>query len=355
MGLKILAINPGSTSTKFGVYSNEELVFEKTLRHDVEELKNFEKIIDQLDFRKNSILNCLSEAKIELSELDAVVGRGGAMEPVLGGTYEVNERMLTDTRVARRGEHASNLGAHIAKDIAGIYGIPSFIVDPPAVDEMCDLARITGVDGFERESKFHALNQKAVAKRFSKEIEKDYDSLNLIVAHLGGGISVGAHEKGKIIDVNDAFTGDGPFSPERAGGLPTNVVMKLCLSGKYSKNDIVKMLVGKGGYVSYLGTNDGRKVSEMIDAGDEKAKLIYEAMAYQIAKSIASNAAVLKGNVDAIIITGGLAYDERFVETIKERINFIAPIIVYPGEDELLALTQGALRVLRKEEEVKVY
>ena len=355
MELKILAINPGSTSTKFAVYSNEKPLFEETIRYSSEELSGFEKIIEQLDFRKNSIINYLKNINFDMESISAVVGRGGGLDPIAGGTYSVNERMLTDTRIAKRGEHASNLGAHIANDIAKNLNVPAYIVDPPAVDEMCDVARITGLKGYERESKFHALNQKSVSIRYAKEAGKSYEDLNVIVAHLGGGISIGAHKKGKVIDVNDALLGDAPFSPERTGALPTGVVIELCMSGKHSKKDIIKMLVGNGGFMSHLGTNDGREVSELADKGDEKAKLIIEAMAYQVSKQIGSNAAVLKGAVDGIIITGGLAYDDKIVGLIRESVGFIAPVTVYPGEDELLALTQGALRVLTMEEELKIY
>jgi butyrate kinase len=353
--LNVLAINPGSTSTKFAVYLNEKPVFEETLRYSPEELGIFEKIIDQSEFRKKSILDYLERIDFDLNTLDAVVGRGGALMPVPGGTYQVNENILEDTRIGRRGQHASNLGAHIAHEIASEMDIPSFIVDPPVVDEMCDLARVTGLKGYERESKFHALNQKAVSRRYAAEHGEKYEDLNLIVAHLGGGISIGAHEKGRIIDVNDALLGDAPLSPERAGAMPTGVMVELCMSGKYTKREIMKMLVGKGGFVSHFGTNDGREVSQMAENGDQRAKLVLDAMAYQVSKHIGANAAVLKGKVDGIIITGGLAYDKKIVDSIEERIGFLAPVVAYPGEDELLALAQGVFRVLNGEEEAKIY
>ncbi|HAS73377.1 MAG TPA: butyrate kinase [Clostridiales bacterium UBA8960] len=352
---RILAINPGSTSTKIAIYDNEKEVFETTLRHSNEEIDKFEKITDQYDFRKDVILTALNDNGINLTKLSAVVGRGGLLKPIKGGTYAVNDKMVEDLHAAQMGEHASNLGGMIAHEIANQLNIPAFIVDPVVVDEMQEVARISGMPEIARVSIFHALNQKAVARRYAKETGKPYDSLNLIVAHLGGGISVGAHQNGRVIDVNNALDGEGPFSPERTGGLPIGDLAKLCFSGNYTHADIKKMIKGKGGLVAYLGTNDGRDVVKMIENGDENAKLIFEAMAYQVAKEIGSCATVLKGKVDAIILTGGLAYGEMLTNWIQSRVAFISEVIIYPGEDEMSALAQGGLRVLRKEEDAQLY
>lgn len=352
---RILAINPGSTSTKIAIYDNEKEVFETTLRHSNEEIDKYDKITDQYDFRKDVILTALNENGINLTKLSAVVGRGGLLKPIKGGTYAVNNKMVEDLKAAQMGEHASNLGGMIAQEIANQLNIPAFIVDPVVVDELEPVARISGMPEIQRISIFHALNQKAVARRYANETGKPYDTLNLIVAHLGGGISVGAHHNGRVIDVNNALDGEGPFSPERTGGLPVGDLAKLCFSGKYTHADIKKMIKGKGGLVAYLGTNDGRDVVKMIENGDENAKLIFEAMAYQVAKEIGSCAAVLKGKVDAVILTGGLAYGEMLTSWIKSRVSFISDVVIYPGEDEMSALAQGGLRVLRKEEEAQLY
>ncbi len=352
---RVLAINPGSTSTKVAVYDNENLLFEQVVRYSNEELAPFDSVIAQYEFRKNGILQMLADKDIALESLDAVVGRGGLLKPISGGTYAVNAAMLETLRLAERGEHASNLGGVIAKEIGDKLNIPSYIVDPVVVDELADIARVSGIPGCDRGSIFHALNQKAVARKIAKELGKSYETANLIVAHMGGGITVGAHQGGRVIDVNDALYGEGPFSPERTGSIPTGHMLELCFNGKYTLNEVKKLIAGKGGLVAYLGTNDGREVGKRIEAGDMKAKLIYEAMAYQIAKEIAANAAVLSGDVDAIVLTGGLAYDQMFVKWITERVRFIAEVKVVPGEHEMIALTEGALRVLRGEESAKEY
>ncbi len=352
---RLLVINPGSTSTKIAIFDNENLVLEETLRHSNEELAEYSTIFDQYQFRKNIILEILEKKGIDISKLSAVVGRGGLLKPIPGGTYNVNDSMLEDLRKGVLGEHASNLGGVIAHEIASQLNIPSYIVDPVVVDEMEEIARVSGMIDIQRVSIFHALNQKAVARRFASENKKNYEELNLIVAHLGGGISIGAHKKGKVIDVNNALDGEGPFSPERSGGLPVGDLVKLCYSGKYSLDEMKKKIKGKGGLVAYLGTNDAKKVSEMVEAGDEKAKLVFEAMAYQIAKEIGSMSTVLEGQVDGIILTGGIAYNNMFTSWIKERVGFIAEVVVYPGEDELIALAEGGLRVLRGEEQAKEY
>jgi butyrate kinase len=352
---KILTINPGSTSTKIAVFDNEELVFEKTLRHSSEEIGKYEKISDQFEFRKSVIEEAVLEAGVKISDLDAVVGRGGLLKPITGGTYAVDEDMIEDLKVGILGEHASNLGGLIAKEIGDSVGIPSYIVDPVVVDELNDLARVSGIPELDRKSIFHALNQKATARRASRDLNKKYEDCNFIVAHMGGGISVGAHLKGNVIDVANALDGEGPFSPERSGGLPVGDLVKMCFSGKYTQDDIKKKIKGNGGLVAYLNTNDGREVEAMIEAGNEKAKLVYEAMAYQVAKEIGACAAVLKGDIDSILLTGGIAYSKLFANMIIERVNFLGEVKVYPGEDEMIALAQGGLRVLNKDEEAKVY
>jgi len=297
----------------------------------------------------------LEKNNIALESLDGVVGRGGLLNPIEGGTYEVNDRMLEDLKAGLLGEHASNLGGILAYEISKAIDKKSFIVDPVVVDEMQDVARISGLKEIERKSIFHALNQKAVARKYAKAIDRKYEDLNLIVAHLGGGVSVGTHEKGRVIDVPNALDGEGPFSPERAGSLPVGDIVNICFSGEYTKEEVKKMLKGNGGIVSYLNTNDAREVEDRIKDGDQYAKLIYYAMAYQVAKEIGASAAVLKGKVDGIIITGGIAYDKVFTSWIEERVSFIGPVTVYPGEDELTALAEGGLRVLRGEEEAKIY
>jgi len=353
--LKILAINPGSTSTKISLYENEIPIFTKNLSHSAEEIKKYDKISDQYEFRKEIILNAVKESGTDLSEIDVIVGRGGNMKPVQGGTYEINEAMVKDLKIGVMGQHASNLGGIIAHSIATELGICSYVVDPVVVDEFEEYARISGMPGIERKSKDHPLNQKAAARKAAKELGGTYADYNFIVAHLGGGISVGVHKKGKVVDVNNALDGDGPFSPERSGGVPIGSLVDMCFSGEYSKEEIKKKITGNGGLVAYLGTNDGREVQKRIKSGDKYAKLIYETMAYQISKEIGAAAAVLKGDVNAVILTGGIAYDNEFVSWIRERVEFIAPVKVYPGENEMEALVQGVLRVLRGEEQLKSY
>ncbi|KPU46321.1 butyrate kinase 2 [Oxobacter pfennigii] len=352
---RMLIINPGSTSTKIGVYENLKPQLVETIRHSSEELSGFNHISEQYGFRRDVILKVLESKGIDIKSIDAVIGRGGLLKPMVSGTYEINDEMLKNLKDKNTSQHASNLGAIIAYEIASSINVPSFIVDPVVVDEMEDIARYSGMPEINRKSIFHALNQKAVAKRYAKENNQKYEELNLIVAHLGGGISVGAHKIGRIVDVNNALDGEGPFSPERSGGLPVGELIKLCFSGKYTHDEIMKKVVGKGGLTAYLGTSDARAVEEMINDKDEKAKLIYEAMAYQVAKEIGSCAAVLEGNVDAIILTGGLAYSQMLTQWIMERVNFISKVVVYAGEDELLALAEGGLRVLTGEEKSKVY
>ena len=355
MAYKLLIINPGSTSTKIGVYEGEKEILEETLRHSAEEILKYDTIFDQLDFRKEVILKVLKEKGIDINELDAVVGRGGMLKPIEGGTYEVNEAMVEDLKIGVQGPHASNLGGILSNEIAKEIGKRAFIVDPVVVDEMEEVARLSGVPELPRKSKFHALNQKAVAKRYAKEHNTSYEDVNLIVVHMGGGVSVGAHRKGRVIDVNNALDGDGPFSPERAGGVPSGELLEMCFSGKYSKEEVYKKLVGKGGFVAYANTNDARDLIKLSQEGDEKGSLIFNAFIYQIAKEIGSMAVVLDGEVDAIVLTGGIAYSDYVTNAINKKVKWIAPMVVYGGEDELLALAQGAIRVLDGVEEAKVY
>ena len=355
MSVKSLIINPGSTSTKIGVFEDETLLFEETLRHSTEEIAQFANIVDQKDFRKKIITDLLESKNFDIKSLNVVVGRGGMLKPIPGGTYAVSEELLADLKAGVQGQHASNLGGILAKEIGDSIGVPSYIVDPVVVDELMPIARYSGVPELPRVSIFHALNQKAVAKRYAKEIGKAYESLRLIVVHMGGGVSVGAHENGRVIDVFNALDGDGAFSPERAGGVPNGALIKMCFSGKYTEKEVYGKMVGKGGFNAYLGTNDMREVTKQADGGDEKAIEAKQAFLLQVAKDIGSMACVLNGKVDQIIVTGGIAYGADVVAALKERAEWIAPFTVYPGEDELLALAQGALRVLKGEEEAKNY
>jgi len=350
-----LIINPGSTSTKIAVFKDAEPVHTETIRHSVRDLERYAKIIDQFEYRLEIVKDNIKNSGIDASELNAVVGRGGPLRPVPGGTYLVNEKMLRDMREERRGSHASNLGGMIAHAMAAELNIPAFIVDPVSVDEMEPIARVSGMPDNPRESLFHALNQKAVARRAAEELARDYMDVNFIVAHLGGGISVGAHQRGRVIDVNNALPGDGPFSPERSGGVPAGKLVEMCYSGCLSREEMGKKLVGNAGLAAYLGTNDAIEVEKRINNGDEEAKLVYRAMAYQVSKEIGACAAVLKGNIDAIIITGGIAHSSMLVKWIEEQVGFMAPVSVFPGEDEMQALACGGIRVLSGAESAKTY
>lgn len=353
---KILVINPGSTSTKIAVFENEEAVFLKNIKHSAEELKPFNSITEQYAFRKEKILEELKLADQDINTISCVMGRGGLTKPIPSGVYEVNDVMKHDMENSHIGEHASNLGGFIADDIAKeIKGIKAYIADPVVVDEMEPIARVAGHPEFERISIFHALNQKAIARKYANEYDKKYEDLNLIIAHLGGGVSVGAHCKGKVVDVNNALNGDGPFSPERSGALPVGQVVKLCFSNKYSCAEIKSMITGKGGFFAYLGTNNAFEVEQRAKEGDEKAQFISDAMAYQVAKEISALAAVLKGDVHKIILTGGIAYNKQFCTFIEQMVNWIASVKVYPGEDEMTALALNGLMVLNGELEPKVY
>lgn len=355
MSYTSLIINPGSTSTKIAVFEDETMLFEETLRHSTEEIAQYDTIYSQKDFRKQVILDILKEKNFDLSTLDVCVGRGGMLKPIPGGTYAVSDTLLEDLKIGKQGQHASNLGGILAREIGDEQGVPSYIVDPVVVDELEPIARLSGVPSLPRRSVFHALNQRAVAKRYAKDNGVSYESLNLIVVHMGGGVSVGAHTDGRIVDVNNALDGEGAFSPERAGGVPSGDLVKLCFSGEYTQAQVMKMLVGNAGFNAYVGTNDARDVMKLANEGDENAALVLDAFVYQVAKDIGAASTVLKGKVDQILLTGGIAYSEPLMARIKERAGFIADFTVYPGEDELLALTQGALRVLNGEEEAKEY
>jgi butyrate kinase len=353
----ILTVNPGSTSTKIALYNDETLVFEQTIRHDSARLARFARVADQFEFRKDLILDLLRQQAVDLDSIDAVVGRGGLVKPIPSGVYEVNGALKRDLIDPPLGEHASNLGGLIAADLAARMrpGVRAFIADPVVVDELEPVARITGHPAFERISIFHALNQKAVARRYAASIGKRYEELNLIVAHLGGGVSVGAHRRGRVVDVNNALYGEGPFSPERVGTIPARQLADLCFSGQYTYDQVKKLIAGVGGVVAHLGTSDIRAVREAAEQGGEKERLILDALAYATAKEIGAMAAVLGGRVDAILLTGGVVHGEMTRRYIRERVEFIAPVHDYPGEDEMRALAENGLRVLRGEIEPKVY
>src|SRR6056297_3714590 len=355
MEMLILTINPGSTTTKLGLYNRTTEIKKINIDHDIKDLKNFARISDQLEFRYNYILEFLQKEDIEIKNIAAVVGRGGLLRPIDGGTYRVNEKMKEDLKEAKRGEHASNLGGLLADLLAKKADCPAFIVDPVVVDEMQEIAKISGIPELRRKSILHALNQKAVARKYSEIVNKEYKDINLIVAHLGGGISVGAHQKGKIIDVNNALSGDGPFSPNRSGGVPSFDLLKMCYSDKYDKDWLEKRLIGQGGVTAYLDTSNMLEVENRINQGEQKAKLIFTAMAYQVSKEIGAMSAVLKGRCDAVILTGGIAYSDYFVKLVKKRVKHIAPVKVFAGEEELEALAVGAYRVLSGNEKAKNY
>ncbi|WP_066631973.1 butyrate kinase [Labilibacter marinus] len=353
---RVLVINPGSTSTKIAVYDNEKSIFLKNIKHSNEDLEPFNTVAAQYEFRKEVILNELIQADIDIERIDGIIGRGGLVKPIESGVYAVNEALKHDLRVGILGEHASNLGGLIADDIANsLPHAKAFIADPVVVDELEDVARVTGCPSMPRRSIFHALNQKAVGRLFARTRGFVYEELNLIVAHMGGGISIGAHKEGKVVDVNNALSGYGPFSPERAGTLPTGALIDACFSGEKTHEEMNKLVNGNGGLVAHLGTNQAYEVEKRIKAGDKHAELVLSAMCYQIAKAIGGCAAVLKGKVNGIILTGGIAHDDFVIKYIKERVDFIAPVAVYPGEDEMTALMQNGLSALREEVECRVY
>ena len=352
--MRILVINPGSTSTKVAVYKDERPVLLRNIRHTAEELQQYPTSFDQLPLRQSKIVQTLEEEGIPF-EFDAIVGRGGLTHPIPAGVYRVNEQMLHDTRTAVR-QHVCNLGCHIAAALAAeLDNCAAFIADPVIVDEMCPEARICGSPSMKRSSVWHALNQRATARRHALAIGRRYEELDLIVAHLGGGITIGVHHQGRTIDVNNGLDGEGPFSPERAGTLPSADLIRMCFSGQYSEEELLRRVAGKAGLVAWLGTSDTREILDRIEAGDEKAKLIMDAMIYHIAKGIAAQAAVLCGRYDAILITGGLAHADYITSRLRERVSFIAPVHIYPGENEMEALAENALAVLRNQREVLEY
>lgn len=346
----ILTLNPGSTSTKIAVFHSNEQVFLKNIKHSSEDLDQFGTIPEQYEYRKNIIVNELAAAHVDIMAIEAIVGRGGLIKPIPSGVYEVNEALKDDLRKGILGQHASNLGGLIADELASmIPGAKAYIADPVVVDELEDVARYTGHPEFKRLSIFHALNQKAIGRMHALATGKKYEEMNLVIAHLGGGISVGAHKKGRVIDVNQALDGEGPFSPERSGTLPAGDLVRLCFSGKFSEKEILKMITGKGGFVAYLGTNSAYEVEQRINSGDETAKKVQDAMAYQVAKEIGAMAVVMECNIDAILITGGIAYNKDFVTSIKNKVGHIAPVGIYPGEDEMRALAMNGYMVLTGE------
>lgn len=348
MEIKLIVINPGSTSTKVALFNDERLVFEKTIRHDVSEIKSFPSVMAQYEYRLDIINTVLEENNVDLARIDAFVGRGGLLKPLVGGTYSVNNKMLENLKSSKYGEHASNLGAIIAYGLAEKYGRQAYVVNPVVVDELMDIARITGLPEMQNISIFHALNHKAVAVRAAEEMNTEYKDANFIVAHLGGGISVGVHDKGRVIDVNNGLE-DGPFSPERAGTLPMKQVIDLCYSGKYTKKELMRKLIGNGGLIAHTGTSDCKVLVEKAKC-DENIKLLLDALIYKVSKEICAGAAALYGKIDAILITGGLAHSDYFVYGIKQRVSFLAPVRVYPGEDEMMALAKGVMDVLKGKE-----
>ena len=350
----ILVVNPGSTSTKVAIFNQEgKEIFNETISHSTEELSQFKSLLEQCPVRKKIILNTLKKKKIDFNSLRAIIGRGGVLKALEAGTYEVNNKLINDLKNSPI-EHASNLGGIIAHEIAEEIDVPAYIADPVSVDEFTDIARISGLKEIERKSLLHTLNIRANAFRYAKEQGKKFEELNLIVAHLGGGISIAPIKKGKIIDVNNANDG-GPFSPERTGSLPNKALIHLCYSGEYSEKELYKLITHQGGLVSYLGTNDLREVMKKIDQGDKYAELIFEGMCYQIAKEIGAMAAVLRGKVEVIILTGGIAHNEILVNKIKDYTSWIAPVVVYPGEEEMKALAQAVIRAIDGVEKVKIY
>lgn len=353
MGYKILAINPGSTSTKIALYEEEKEVFVKTLDHPIEEIEKYDKIVDQYEMRKKLVLSVLEENGYNAENLDAVVGRGGMLPPVNSGAYKVNDIMVDRLKNKPLMEHASNLGAVIAFEIAKNINKPAFIYDSVKVDELSDLARITGTPEIKRVSTSHVLNSRAMAIKAASKHNKKIEEMNFVVAHLGGGVSLSVYEKGRLVDI--ISDDEGPFSPERSGRVHCRELVNLCFSGKFDKKQVTKILSGNGGLKGYLGTTDAREVEKMIGNGNEEAKLVYEAMAYQVAKGIGELSTVLKGKVDAIILTGGIAYSKMLTDWIKERVDFIAPVEILPGENEMQSLALGTLRVLKGEEIAKEY
>lgn len=352
---RLLAINPGSTSTKIALFENDREIFSSNISHDAVKLRKFREISDQFPYRKEAISAELTKNEISLQGMDAFVGRGGGLVSLEGGTYVINETLLHHARIGFTVKHPATLGSQLAHDFALTYGGKAFVVSPPDVDEFDLIARVSGLSDVPRESRIHALNQKEVALCYAKEVGKQYEDMNLVISHIGGGVSVTAHQKGRMVDSNDIFNGDGPMAINRAGALPATAVVKMCFSGQYTEREIYDRITKNGGMVDHLGTTDIREVKKRIEKGDSYAKLIYDAMIYQICKNIGAYAAVLKGDVDAILLTGGIANDPYLIDQIIDRVKFIAPVKVYAGEFEMQALANGALRVLTGQEKPKTY
>ncbi len=350
----ILAVNPGSTSTKFAIFQGERLIFKESIKHKDEELSRFSTVANQLDYRFNLLTKELDKHQFSLGQLKAVVGRGGFVKPLPSGTYLIDEAMIEHVKTAKYGEHASNLGPMIAYKLSKHLKIPAYIVDPVVVDELEDVARLSGIPELERKSHVHALNIKAVSRTVAEQLGKKYNEYNFVVAHLGGGISVVAHRKGRIVDVNNA-NNEGPYSPERAGGLPAFQLVQLCYSRRYTEKEMLTKLAKEGGFYAYLGTRNAMQVEEQAKKGDKRAKLVLDGMIYQVAKEIGAMAAVLDGEVDGIILTGGLSYSEYIVQKVKKKVAFISSIYVVPGEEELEALAHGALRIINGKEQAIKY
>lgn len=354
--LKIFAINPGSTSTKIAMFENEDQVFSVNVAHEAEKLKEFKEIRDQFDYRKETIMAELEKGGITLDGTDAFVGRGGGLVGLIGGTYTVNNILFEHAKTCFNGvKHPATLGSQLARHYSELYGGLAFVVNPPDVDELQDMARVTGFSDIHRESRGHPLNQKEVATRYANSKGKQYKDCNFVIAHIGGGISVSAHRNGRIVDSTDAVNGDGPMAPTRSGGLPVSAVVQMCFSGKYTERDLQLLILKTGGLVDHLGTSDVLQVLEKIEKGDEYAKLIFDSMLYQLGKSIGAYATVLHGCVDAIILTGGISHSNYLVNAVKEMTSFIAPVVVMAGEFEMEALASGAYRVMTGKEDVKTY
>ncbi len=353
-GNRLLVINVGSTSTKVAFFRGREPVALENIRYSSEDLARFSSLAEQLPLREEDVVKFLEKNGIDLKEVEMVVSRGGLGRPAPAGAYKVDEAMCRDLLEEKYGRHPSGLGPSITLDFSKKYGMPAIVIDPPSTDELEPLARVSGIPEIERRSIAHALNQKMAARRYAAKLGKKYEEINVVVAHLGGGVSIGAHRMGRMVDCTHGLS-EGPLTPERAGALPTLELLDFAASSKLERKQLQTRLVGQGGLAAYLGTTDAKKVEEMIRGGDKKAELIFEAMAYQISKDIGAMTTVLKGKVDGVILTGGLAYSKMLRGLIEERVGFLAPLFVYPGEDEMLALAEGGLRVLRGEEEVKAY
>ena len=352
---RLLAINPGSTSTKIALFENDREIFSSNISHDAVKLREFREISDQFPYRKEAISADLAENDISLQGVDAFVGRGGGLVSLEGGTYVINETLLHHAKIGFTVKHPATLGSQLAHDFALTYGGKAFVVNPPDVDEFDLIARVSGLSDVPRESRIHALNQKEVALCYAKEVGKPYEEMNLVISHIGGGVSVTAHRKGRMVDSNDIFNGDGPMAVNRSGALPATAVVRMCFSGQYTEREIYDRMTKNGGMVDHLGISDIREVKERINKGDSYAKLIYDAMIYQICKNIGAYAAVLKGDVDAVLLTGGITNDPYLIQQITGRVQFIAPVKVYAGEFEMQALANGALRVLTGQEQPKTY